>query len=44
MKEMLSEMEEMTQIGETFIIRSSMKPEQSADLDVLADAIVKSLE
>lgn len=44
MKEMLSEMEEMTQIGETFIIRSSMKPEQSADLDALADAIVKSLE
>ena len=44
MKDMLAEMEEMTQVGESFIIRSSMKPEQDADLDALADAIKTSLE
>ena len=43
MKDMLAEMEDMVQVGETFVIRSSMKPEQDADLDALADAIVGSL-
>ena len=43
MKSMLSDMESMVQVGETFIIRSSMKPEQVGDLEVLADAIVASL-
>ena len=43
MKSMLSDMESIVQVGETFIIRSSMKPEQVGDLEVLADAIVASL-
>jgi len=43
MEERLSAMKDMTKVGETFVIKSSMRPEQSEDLAKLAEAIAASL-
>ena len=44
MQELISGMEGMTQVGDSFIIRSSMKADQTADLELLADKIVESMQ
>ncbi len=44
MEERMSSFKGMTRIGEPFVIKSSMRPEQIQDLEALADAIVASLE
>jgi flavorubredoxin len=43
-EERLSAMKNMTKVGETFVIKSSMRPEQIPDLERLADEIVSSME
>ena len=43
MEERLSAMKGMTKVGDTFVIKSSMRPEQTADLEKLADDIAASL-
>jgi flavorubredoxin len=44
MEERMSSLKGMTKVGETFIIKSSMRPEQMPDLEKLADDIVSSLK
>ncbi len=43
LEERLSAMKDMTKVGETFVIKSSMRPEQTAELEKLADDIAASL-
>ena len=43
MEERMSALKDMTKIGETFVIKSSMRPEQNVDLEKLAEDIVASL-
>ena len=42
-EERLAAMKGMTKVGETFVIKSSMRPEQMNDLEKLADDIVASM-
>jgi len=44
MEEKMSALKDMTKVGDTFVIKSSMRPEQMADLEALADSIVSSME
>ena len=44
MEDRMSSMKGMTKVGETFVIKSSMRPEQMADLERLADDIVGSMD
>ena len=44
MEEKLAALKDMVKVGETFIIKSSMRPEQMADLEKLADDIAASLK
>ena len=44
MEDRMSAMKGMTKVGETFVIKSSMRPEQMADLEKLADDIAASME
>ena len=44
MEDRMSSLKGMTKIGETFVIKSSMRPEQMADLERLADDIVGSMD
>ncbi len=43
MEERLSQMKDMTKVGETFVIKSSMRDDQLPDLERLADDIAASL-
>ena len=43
-EERLLAMKDMTKVGETFVIKSSMKPEQIPDLEKLAADIVASMQ
>lgn len=43
-EERMSSLKDMVRIGEPFVIKSSMKPEQMPELDALSDSIVASLE
>jgi flavorubredoxin len=42
-EERMLALKDMTKVGETFVIESSMKPEQMADLERLAEDIVASM-
>lgn len=42
-EEVSSRMKDMEPVGEPFVVRSAMKPEQEPELDALADAIMASL-
>ncbi len=44
MEDRMSSLKGMTKVGETFVIKSSMRPEQMADLERLADDIVGSMD
>ena len=44
MEERLSAMKNMTKVGETLIIKSSLAPEQMPELEKLADDIAASLK
>ena len=44
MEERMSSLKGMTKVGETFVIKSSMRPEQMPDLEKLADDIVATLK
>ncbi len=43
-EERLSAMKNMTKVGETFVIKSSMRPEQLPELEKLAEDIVASMQ
>lgn len=43
-EERLSAMKNMTKVGETFVIKSSMRPEQLPELEKLAEDIVASIQ
>ena len=43
-EEKLAALKDMTKVGETFIIKSAMRPEQMAELEKLADDIVASMK
>ncbi len=43
-EERLSALKNMRKVGETFVIKSSMRPEQQPDLEKLADGIIASLK
>ena len=44
LEERLSAMKNMTKVGETFVIKSSMRPEQLPELEKLAEDIVASMQ
>ena len=44
LEDRLAAMKNMTKVGETLTIKSSLRPEQLAELDKLADDIVLSLQ
>ena len=44
MRAMIEEMKDMTVLGDTFTLKSAMKPEQEEDLAALADLIVANLK
>lgn len=43
MNEAFAGMKNIEQVGETLTVRAALKPEQSAQIDALADAIIKTL-